>query len=91
MKVKPILFAFVLAILLSIQNQIVGGEGSSNLDSSQYNDLVAIQVAGGKYGSREGQFRSIPQPATRNPHPAPCGMRDAGCGAPHPASRIPQS
>ena len=27
--------------------------------------------------------------ATRNPHPAPCGMRDAGCGAPHPASRIP--
>ena len=32
--------------------------------------------------------------ATRNPHPAPCGMRDAGCGMrdaelriPHPASR----
>ena len=47
MKVKPILFAFVL-VILSIQNQIVGGEGSSNLDYSQYNDLVAIQVAGGK-------------------------------------------
>ena len=49
MKVKPILFAFVLVILnLSIQNQIVGGEGSCNSDSSQYNDLVAIQVTGGK-------------------------------------------
>ena len=29
--------------------------------------------------------------ATRNPHPAPCGMRDAGCGMRSSASRIPQS
>ena len=45
----------------------------------------------GGYGSREGQFRSIPQPATRIPHLAGCGMRDAELRIPHPASRIPQS
>ena len=33
------------------------------------------------YGSREGQFRSIPQPATRIPQPA--------TRIPQPASRIP--
>ena len=33
-------------------------------------------VAGHFYGSREGQFRSIPQPATRILHLAGCGMWD---------------
>ena len=39
------------------------------------------------YGSREGQFRLIPQPSTRIPHRAGCRMRSSASRILHPTSR----